>query len=184
MNLATKKIHVCRNVIFHEHVFPFTLSAESSSFPSVLRSIPSTDYTELASCDNCVSDYNNVTDTIPNYPPDHTIEDPIAQPPPVLTITSPTPPPHVPSTVVQRKSHRVNKIPQHLKDYIVNIPSLKPVDINTQNTQNHPTSLTALFTKHHHVSPDVIASNSQALVENVCHDSEPSSYEEASLSPV
>lgn len=44
-------------------------------------------------------------------------------------------------------------------------------------------SLTTLFTKHHHVSPDVIVSNSQTLVENVCHDSEPSSFEEASLNP-
>ncbi|XP_049371623.1 uncharacterized protein LOC125836494 [Solanum verrucosum] len=53
-------------------------SADNNSFPSVLRSIPSPDYTELDSCDNCVSDFNNVTDTIPIHLPDHTIEDPIA----------------------------------------------------------------------------------------------------------
>ena len=41
MNLATKKLHITRDVIFHEHVFPFTLSTESSSFPSVLKSFSS-----------------------------------------------------------------------------------------------------------------------------------------------
>ena len=35
MNLATKKIYISRDVIFHEHVFSFTLSTETISFSSV-----------------------------------------------------------------------------------------------------------------------------------------------------
>lgn len=40
-----------------------------------------------------------------------------------------------------------------------------------------------MFNKHNHISPEVIASNIQVLVENICCDSVPSSYEEAALSP-
>lgn len=49
MSLATKRIHISRDVVFHEDVFPFVMSSENCSFPSVLKSIRSTnsfDYTE------------------------------------------------------------------------------------------------------------------------------------------
>lgn len=44
-------------------------------------------------------------------------------------------------------------------------------------------SLKVLFTKHYHIPSEVLASICQVMVENVCHDSEPISYEEASLNP-
>jgi len=34
MSLATKKLYVSRDVTFHETIFPFTLSADPTSFPS------------------------------------------------------------------------------------------------------------------------------------------------------
>lgn len=43
--------------------------------------------------------------------------------------------------------------------------------------------LNALFNKHHYITHDVIASKIQALVEIICCDSKPYSYEEATLSP-
>lgn len=44
MNLATRKINVSRDVVFHEDIFPFTLSTESYSFPSILKSIESVSF--------------------------------------------------------------------------------------------------------------------------------------------
>ena len=103
MNLATKKLHISRDVIFHEHVFPFTLSTESSSFPSVLRSFSSPDYTISDSYKNCVSDYDNVTDTTPSHLPNQSTENPNT--PSTTAITSSTSSQHDTSIVVQRRSH-------------------------------------------------------------------------------
>ena len=123
-----------------------------------------------------------MTDTTPSHLPTHITQNPDI--PSTSPITSSTSSQHNTSTIIQRISHRENKIPSHLKDYVVNIPKLKSLSSNTSNTTlNNSLSLTALFTKHHHISPEVITSNSQSLVENICHDSEPSSYEEASLNP-
>lgn len=44
-------------------------------------------------------------------------------------------------------------------------------------------SLNALFIEHHHISPNSISLNSQTLVEIICHDSEPSFFEKATLNP-
>ena len=89
MNLATKKLHISRDVIFHEHVFPFTLSTESSSFPSVLKSFSPPDYTVSDSYKNCVSDYDNVTDTTPSHLPTHITQHPdIPSTTPITSSTS------------------------------------------------------------------------------------------------
>ena len=37
MNLATKKVHISRDVIFHEKIFPFVLAPDDSSFSSILQ---------------------------------------------------------------------------------------------------------------------------------------------------
>ena len=39
LDLATKRIHVSRDVIFHEAVFPFVTSPGGSTFSSVLKSL-------------------------------------------------------------------------------------------------------------------------------------------------
>ncbi|XP_060183179.1 uncharacterized protein LOC132613149 [Lycium barbarum] len=71
------------------------------------------------------------------------------QPAPLSSLSTPSPlttpaPPLVP----QKTSHIPHKAPTHLKDYICSIPTLKP----TVSTL----SLTALFSKHHHISPDAL----------------------------
>lgn len=41
LDLVTKKIHISRDVIFHENIFLFAISSENSSFPSVLHLLSS-----------------------------------------------------------------------------------------------------------------------------------------------
>ncbi|KAG5612898.1 hypothetical protein H5410_024179 [Solanum commersonii] len=78
---------------------------------------------------------NQYLDVIPDntnmssHPPSpQTSHDPSSVSSPDLTTLSP------PLAVVQRRSHRVNKIPSHLNDYIVSIPSLKPHTATPQNS--------------------------------------------------
>lgn len=42
--LTTKKIHISRDVIFHENVFPITLPSHKSTFPSVLQLVHFVDH--------------------------------------------------------------------------------------------------------------------------------------------
>lgn len=63
------------------------------------------------------------------------------------------------------------------------MPTLRNTSSIPQSTPSTNFSLTTLFTKHQHISPDVIASYSQTLFENICHDNESSSFEETSLNP-
>lgn len=44
LSLATKNIHVSRDVSFHENVFPFAITPDVSSFPSVLKYVPFIDF--------------------------------------------------------------------------------------------------------------------------------------------
>lgn len=37
LSLATKRLHVSRDVVFHEHIFPFSLYPKGSSFPIVSK---------------------------------------------------------------------------------------------------------------------------------------------------
>lgn len=41
LNIATKKIHVSRDVYFYESIFLFSIPSSWSSFPSILRSVDS-----------------------------------------------------------------------------------------------------------------------------------------------
>ena len=180
MSLATKRIHVSRDVVFHEHLFPFTLTSDKCVFPS----IPSTTFTNNRTVssndfDDCIDSIfdstlvNQNTDVLPTFP--------------TLSPSSPyhnRNQSHSPPTLPHRRSQRESKISSHLKDYIYSIPTLKT---HIPTTQSIPIdknfSLNTMFTKHHHITPNDIASISQAIVENICHDSEPLSYEEAALSP-
>jgi len=199
MSLATKRIHISRDVVFHEGVFPFAMASEKSIFPSVLKSIFLTSFSDCTDhCDILLNKHSEVIDAHNNLSSSpqsiHTptqISSPPLQPvhnePHVPTV--PLQPvhnePNVP-TIPQRRSHRDVKTPQHLKDYVLSLPTLKTPSISTSSnpsTTQAALSLNTLFNKHNHIPPEVIASNSQILVENICCDSEPSSYEEAALSP-
>ncbi|XP_019233911.1 PREDICTED: uncharacterized protein LOC109214451 [Nicotiana attenuata] len=80
-----------------------------------------------------------------------------------------------------RKSNRSHQTPAYLRDYVYQLPSSSAQ--HSTVTQHFSPSLKALFSNHHHITPDVLSTESQHLMLNVCHDSEPSSYEEAALNP-
>ncbi|KAG5589626.1 hypothetical protein H5410_040140 [Solanum commersonii] len=77
--------------------------------------------------------------------------------------------------IFTRKSSRTHKAPAYLYDYhcLTNIPK--------QHT--HSLYLHALFSNNHHITPDAISPDSQFLLQNVCHDCEPLTYEEATINP-
>jgi len=141
MSLAIKRIHVSRDVVF-------TLTSEKCTFPSVLRTVSSTDFSD---CVDSIPDntlLNQHTDVIiPDSNVSHHPHSPSHnQPTPIL----PSPP-----AVLQRRSQRENKLPSHLKDYILSIPTLKTPAPTTQSISS-ALSLNALFTKHHHIPPNVL----------------------------
>nr|XP_033516178.1 uncharacterized protein LOC117280568 [Nicotiana tomentosiformis] len=94
-----------------------------------------------------------------------------------ISSSSPSSTPNpIASSIATRKSYRHHKLPDHMKDYVRFIPNIKPYV-----TIASPMSLSVLFSNYHHVSLTSLLLDSQQLVQNVCHDSEPSSYEEAAL---
>ena len=165
MSLATRKIQISRDVIFHEKIFPFVLSSENSIFPSTSKSC-STDF-----CEPCDTLLNNHLDVID----DHTT----LSLNPTSPRSSPTTQTELPNPPIpQRKSNRVVKTPHHLKDYVLSLPKLKTnsnsvSNINTISNSNLASN--TFLNKHHYISPEVIASKSQVLVESICCDSEPCS---------
>lgn len=197
MSLASRRIHVTRDVVFHEDIFPFNSSTENNTFPSVLKSINTADCCDLNECttlkhySTMLNDHIDVIDNTTN------MSSPYTSPQVPHHLSSPPAAPNLPVTALpgdaQKESHRESKIPHHLKDYIVSIHALKgpssttPPNCNPTSTITHNystnLSISALFSKHHHISPNVIAFTSQAMVENICHDSEPSSYDEVALNP-
>ena len=96
-------------------------------------------------------------------------------PPHTTTLQTDVDNPRTQSNIPTRKSNRTHKAPTYLKDYhcLTNI-----------SKQHIPSlSLHALFTNKHHITSDVLCADSQILLQNVCHDSEPLAYEEATVNP-
>lgn len=181
LSLATKKIHISRDVVFHESIFPFKLP----SFTNSCRHIPDVVFYSNNDCNeehmhyvspntSChpnttvqmspISPHNNSPphNTSPVVSPNSLPIDPSA---PVIHVSTPSP-----TTHALRRSNRTSKVPVHLNDYV---HSLKPT--------SH--SLNALFSLHQHIAPDSLNHHSQNLVESICHDNEPSSYGEAAINP-
>ncbi|XP_047270485.1 uncharacterized protein LOC124899595 [Capsicum annuum] len=140
ISLATRKIHVSKDVVFHENVFPFASTPKEASFDFAsqffLHSIPSghsnfspkpTDYDDVFVPASCSNDQENVTVTKP---------------------TSNSPANHISNTIKEaiplRKS-RTHKTPTYLKDY--HCPSITPT-----SEQITSLSLNALFLKNRHIT--------------------------------
>ncbi|KAH0674692.1 hypothetical protein KY284_014877 [Solanum tuberosum] len=177
LSLATRKIHVSRDVVFHESVFPFTSAPKGASFDSVSKSlhcIPSSPLSHLPYHFDCED-----TSVLLPYSTDHESVSVMDTRSPLDTTLPPDvndPITHiVDESVLPRKSSRTHKAPAYLNDY--HCPTTTP----KQHTSS--LSLHALFSNHHHITPDAISPDSQFLLQNVCHDSEPMSYEEAAINP-
>ncbi|XP_019245187.1 PREDICTED: uncharacterized protein LOC109225050 [Nicotiana attenuata] len=202
LNLATKRIHISRDVVFHESVFPFTFNSKSPSFPSILHPpplSPTVDTNIELPSERIVSDQRNAYNTpnamspSPSTPSstDHVHFSPspapadssptqnasiphISNSPPIQHTTDPIP--------LLKRSLREHKTPTYLKDYIYSVhqPALHE---QTTAPKHFDFSLNALFSKHHYISANTLVHDSQSLVSSICNDSEPSSFEEAAINP-
>ncbi|XP_070049888.1 uncharacterized protein [Nicotiana tomentosiformis] len=87
---------------------------------------------------------------------------------------------HVPDPPIMlpepRKSTRANNPPSYLNEYVYSLLTLK-------NNSQHIHSLNSFFIKNQHVSLNTLSQNSQQVMRNISHDSEPCSYEEAAINP-
>uniref|UniRef100_M1DAG2 Integrase core domain containing protein n=1 Tax=Solanum tuberosum TaxID=4113 RepID=M1DAG2_SOLTU len=155
--------------MFHEYVFPFSLSPKGTSFHVVSKSM-----SKSAQCANVFID-----DVVPSITPVYDNQGNICVTTSNFGLTTITPPccqndvtPNTQPTHPQRRSH---KVPTYLQDYVCPKPNAA--------TCSTPLSLSSLFCRHSHIAPDFLALTSQELVNNVCNDSESSSFEEAILNP-
>lgn len=198
MSLVTKKIHVSRDFIFHESIFPFHVSS-TASFPSVFTSLPSIDDSD---CTKKHFDQSNLEEgsgaekhLSPGGSPSSSL--PLSSLHPnseSLIYNSSSPVYHsqpytnapvepIPGTSrpTLRRSCRHHTLPAHLPDYIYTMPTLKSPD--GSSTQPSTLSLNAFFSHHNHVSLNSLAPDNQLFVQIVCTINEPTSYEEAALLP-
>ncbi|XP_019260646.1 PREDICTED: uncharacterized protein LOC109238613 [Nicotiana attenuata] len=171
LSLATRRIHISRDVIFHENVFPFSLSFENASFPAVLRTVSSPNYAEVSSQVlrmNLGQSPVSVTSPEIEHHSETSINDtpsPNTTDPPSTNDNNLQPS----STHVQseapflRKSSRSHQTPAYLKDYVYQLPS-SSAQLSTV-TQHFTPSLKALFSNHHHITPDALSTESQHLMQ-------------------
>nr|XP_016499719.1 PREDICTED: uncharacterized protein LOC107818252 [Nicotiana tabacum] len=191
LSLARRKIHISTDVVFCENVFPFTLSSTYVSLYNVFKLVSFPTYIEGDSTHPGVQSSEDITSpgvhqhskfSPVNDTSTHTSDTPF----PYASIlaasyeaTSHSSPTSTQSeTPILRKSNRTHKTPTYLKDYICTLPNTS----QPATSQCSP-SLNALFSNLNHITHDVLCSESQHLVTNICHDSAPSSYREATLNP-
>ncbi|XP_069151090.1 uncharacterized protein [Solanum lycopersicum] len=191
LNLATKRIHVSRDVLFYETVLPFVITPAGSSINSILQFL--VHYSDKLSC---MSSKTNtfIDDEMLNH---HTLDEvtcdqvPIPENTPITESTTPPTELNIPvtaptgpnvSVLTPRRTTRSCHPPSYLKDYNYSLPKLhssSPIN-NVVDSQHSLTS----FTNHpDHVCFSTLCSESQQLIHNVSHDIEPTSYEESSLNP-
>jgi len=154
----------------------FPLCHYQSSFPTVLTHVNfessfmfsenDTINTRQTQTEN-TSPFNvaEPTNDIPNTSPDTNI-----QPSPMCSsdVTIPAP----------RRSSRIHVTPHHLKEFVYSLPSLK------EQNQEPSASLNATLTKTKQFFLTSLDLNSQQVMQNISHDREPDSYEEATMNPV
>nr|XP_009598282.1 uncharacterized protein LOC104094096 [Nicotiana tomentosiformis] len=88
LDLATKKIHISRDVVFHENIFSFVVSPEHSNFPSVLHLMNSNPYCFHPNSGES-NDYSMYDEDASIFVTDKPVTDNVA---PVLPPSSPFPP--------------------------------------------------------------------------------------------
>jgi len=183
LDLATKRIHVSRDVIFHESIFPFVIAHVGSNFASVLNLIVnhSTNLTSMPSTIN-IFDTDDLLDTntshqvTDNQVTINTAAPNITTAPSIPAPISSCDAPHAP-----RRTTRSLHTPTYLKDYNYTLPNLHSSTSVVSNSHPHH-FLTSFVTTHDSICFTSFCLDSQQLVENISHDREPCSYKEAILS--
>ncbi|XP_075104166.1 uncharacterized protein LOC142178474 [Nicotiana tabacum] len=185
LNLATRKIYISRDVVFNESIFPFNCSINKSSNSLVFYPVPFIDSLDehlptntgnMQTTEN-LSDQGNVDNTPISMSPIHAAS-PLSHGISSLLPQNTSSEHNIEQTDTEqihptRQSHRTRKLPTYLQDYVHSLPKFK----------NNSTSLNALFSVNQHIASDLLTPDSQALVRNICHDREPSSYKEAAIDP-
>ncbi|KAI4324102.1 hypothetical protein L6164_023666 [Bauhinia variegata] len=184
-DIATKKIIITRDIHWFEHIFPFSSCTNDSSFfsapaiPSDSSPLPfntpiSTfdypprspliDHGHLEPVDTTIFDHNSPLPNTHNLSP--TVSSHSYPPNSASPLLSPSPPIIHPSSRPARRA----RLPAHLKDYYVDLPSS-----HANSSTQHPLSN---VTSYHNLSP---AHKSFSL--HILHSSEPHSLKEAAQSP-
>ena len=169
LSLATRKIHISRDVVFKESIFPFTVLSDVSNFPSVLHSVP---FIDILHDDTVLYSMQHMENNV-----DGASNSPLHTSPNTTTGLSPNNVEHDSNSVqIPNRPSRSHKLPAYLHDYIL------PNNM-TNHLHNTHVSLNTAFSKHQHIPSEVLSSESQTLVRNISNDNEPSPYEEAAVNP-
>ncbi|XP_019227003.1 PREDICTED: uncharacterized protein LOC109208355 [Nicotiana attenuata] len=196
LNLATNKVFVSRNVIFHESVFPFT--HPTTTFSQFFPPSSTIDFSTPQPITFSDSSIPLPTDDSPapvsspvSFPPaDHS---PIPSSPstssfnpspsssgsPISSSPSPSHPPttHVSSSEVPpdalRISLREHNAPSYLSDYICGAVHLTNVSNSCFFSLVSPST----------ISPNLLSVSNQSLLNSLPNVHEPSSYSQAALDP-
>ncbi|XP_070019254.1 uncharacterized protein [Nicotiana sylvestris] len=134
-------------------------SKDVSSFPSVLKCVPFIDFVD--DTDNNVQ--TNIESNIDGASHMDNELSPVSNneiSPASITSTSPP------------NNHIIDSL-----------PFLESSPVSNLNEPVCIPSLNAPLSNHHSVSPEVLIHDSQSLMQSVCQDNEPSSYEEATINP-
>nr|XP_009775479.1 PREDICTED: uncharacterized protein LOC104225398 [Nicotiana sylvestris] len=186
-------------------IFPIArqASSKSSSFPSALYPLPlspTVDTNTESFSEETVSDQRNACNTpnVMSLSPASSSSSSDHLPLSPASITTGSPPtqntniPHISNSPLThhtpdpipslKRSLREHRTPVYLKDYLyfVHQPTFHR---HTNNLKHSDFSRNALFSKHHHIPVNVSVHDSQSLVSSICNDSEPSSFEEATINP-
>nr|XP_009788648.1 PREDICTED: uncharacterized protein LOC104236429 [Nicotiana sylvestris] len=180
LSLDTKRIHIFRDVIFHENIFPFSFGSNNASFPAILKTVSFPNYSEDNSQVSPIH-IGQGPDSVTSPGIEHHSES-FTNDTPFSNDSSPqnSPTDEQSKAPVLRNSSRTYQTPTYLRDYVYQLPSNAT---QLSNVSHCTPSLNAMFSNYHHITPDALFSESQHLMLSVCHDCEPSSYEEAAINP-
>lgn len=192
LNLATQKIHITRDVTFHETLFPFAMTNDATRFPSSpFNSITFTYYPMSINNNENSSPFGQhdqvlVNDDGQSLSSHFLPVNPSASSTIDIEQTGNTSSQHVPSILTQhpspadatgpfmpslRKSPKTQKVPSYLSDYVHTLTSPTTLSLNT------------LFSLIRHISSHVVSPDSNSFVMNASNDCEPNTLEEADIDP-
>ncbi|CAH9127483.1 unnamed protein product [Cuscuta epithymum] len=195
-DLDTEKVFVSRDVVFHEHIFPFHATSEDSTEPSHVLPLPIPDLPSSPTHPHTTSPSSHsqrpssFEDIVP-HPVNHegvdhpspsipaTTSHPVLDPhSPILNRATPDPSSSLPHTVSPnpssqqppRRSNRISKPPTYLKDYACNLSTIhtRPVPYPIHSSLHTPN-----YTPRHLL-----------FINNITKLVEPTSYSAAQKDPL
>ncbi|KAM1681408.1 hypothetical protein ACFX2K_038957 [Malus domestica] len=182
-DLTTHKFITSRDVIFHEHIFPYqnhSTSDDQLPLPGPVLPQPLPDYTVLSTTPSA----STISPVLPvessTRPPTESDAPTLSVPATAITAL-PAPVPPAPSVPVLRRSDRRSTPPTRFSDYVCpTLPSSQPID--SYSSSPGPTTGTryplANFLTYHRFSPQ-----QQSFLASISQQVEPHTYAQAALHP-